>query len=144
MLNQRRSFTAEETRGAATTLPRSIMWSTVLNSSLGLAIVLTVCYIWGDMDELRETPTGYPFIQIFYNATQSLAGTSIMAIIVLLTLLGSTIAVTATASRQIWSFSRDEGVPFSSVISRVSWESHGLTVQTSLISTGQSGLECPC
>lgn len=128
MLSQRRCLTAEETRGAATTLPRSIMWSTVLNSALGLAMVLTVCYTWGDMDELRETPTGYPFIQIFYNATQSLAGTSVMTIIVLITLLGSTIAVAATASRQIWSFSRDKGVPYSSIVSQVSYQSHGLTI----------------
>lgn len=114
---------AEETRNAATTLPRSIMWSMVLNATLGLAMVITICYTLGDVDEIRETPTGYPFIQVFYNTTQSLAGASIMIMVIILTLLASTIAVTATASRQIWSFARDRGVPFSSAVSRVSWTS---------------------
>lgn len=112
---------AEETRNAATTLPRSIMWSTVLNAILGLAMAITICYTWGDIDEVRETVTGYPFIQIFYNTTQSLAGTTVMVLIVILTILASTIAVTATASRQLWSFARDNGLPFSPSISRVSW-----------------------
>lgn len=95
------------------------MWSVVLNSLLGLAMVITICYTYGDMAAISQTPTGYPFIEVFHNSTQSLAGTSIMTIIVILTILASTVAVTATASRQIWSFARDNGVPFSAAVSRV-------------------------
>lgn len=97
------------------------MWSTVLNATLGLAMVITICYTLGDVDEIRETPTGYPFIQVFYNVTQSLAGASIMVTIIILTIFASTIAVTAAASRQAWSFARDKGAPFSSAVSRLSW-----------------------
>lgn len=97
------------------------MWSVFLNASLGLAMIVTICYTYGDMEALGETSTGYAFIQLFYNTTHSLVGTSIMTIIVILTILASTIAVTATASRQIWSFARDKGVPFSGAIARVSW-----------------------
>jgi len=100
------------------------MWSTVLNSTLGLAIVITICYTWGNMDAIAATKTGYPFIQVFYNTTHSMAGAIIMTTIVILTLLGSAIATTATASRQIWSFARDQGVPFSAFISRVSIKLH--------------------
>ncbi|KAF7503562.1 hypothetical protein GJ744_003635 [Endocarpon pusillum] len=110
---------SEETKNAARTLPRSIMWSTCLNSLLGLAMVITICYTIGDIDSVLETETGYPFIQIFYNTTQSLAGASVMTVVIILTILASTIATTASASRQIWSFARDKGVPFSSTISRV-------------------------
>lgn len=95
------------------------MWSTILNIILGLAMVITICYTMGDLESIGESRTGYPFIQIFYNTTQSLVGASIMTIIVILTLLASAIAVTATASRQIWSFARDNGVPFSSTVARV-------------------------
>jgi choline transport protein len=91
----------------------------LLNSLLGLAMVITVCYTWGDTTSLVESSTHYPFIQIFYNTTHNLAGTSIMTTIIIITIVGSGIAVTATASRQIWSFARDNGVPFSIVISRV-------------------------
>ena len=55
--------------------------------------------------------TGYPFIQVFYNATQSYAGATIMTVIIVLTLVSSAIAEVATASRQLWSFARDKGIP---------------------------------
>ena len=84
-------------------------------------MIITICYTWGDMDEIRLTRTGFPFIQVFYNTTQSLAGTSIMVMIIVLTILASALAVNATASRQLWSFARDRGVPCSQLLSRVSW-----------------------
>ncbi|KAF7508236.1 hypothetical protein GJ744_009533 [Endocarpon pusillum] len=111
---------SEETKNAAITLPRTIMWSTALNSALGFAMVITIVFTWGNIEEIRQTPTLFPFIQVFYNTTQSLPGTAIMTVIIILTLLASAIAVTATASRQIWAFARDNGVPFSASISRVS------------------------
>lgn len=111
---------AEEVENAATTLPKSIMWSSFLNSILGLVMVITICYTWGDMDEIRLTKTGFPFIQIFYNTTQSRTGTSLMVMIIILTILSSVLAGHATASRQLWSFARDHGVPCSQHFSRVS------------------------
>lgn len=121
---------AEETKNAAITLPRTIMWSTALNAALGFAMVITIVFTWGDMEEIRQTPTIFPFIQVFYNTTQSLPGTAVMTVIIILTLLASTIAVTATASRQIWSFARDNGVPFSASVSRVSFLSKSKTQLT--------------
>lgn len=95
------------------------MFTTALNAVMGFAMVITIVFTWGDMEQIRQTPTLYPFIEVFYNSTRSLAGTAIMTAIVILTLVASTIAGLATASRQIWSFARDNGVPFSDVISRV-------------------------
>ena len=61
--------------------------------------------------ETDDSYIGYPFIQLFYNTTNSLAGTNIMTLVVILTLTSSAIAEVATASRQIWSFARDRGIP---------------------------------
>lgn len=94
--------TAEEVENAARSLPRSIMWSTYLNASLGFIMVITLIFTWGDMSEIAQTPTLYPFIQVFYNTTKSNAGTTVMALIVMLPLVGSVIACIAAASRQIW------------------------------------------
>ncbi len=60
---------------------------------------------------MTDTIQGYPFIQVFFNTTHSYAGTNIMTLIIILTLTSSAIAEVATASRQIWSFARDKGVP---------------------------------
>lgn len=110
---------AEEIKDAASTLPRSIMWSMVLNATLGFLMVVTLIFTWGNLSEIAETATGMPFLQILFNVTGSLAAVDILAAVVIITLTASVIAVVATASRQIWAFARDNGVPFSSVLAHV-------------------------
>lgn len=86
-------------------------------------MIVTLCFCMGNPDDILESPVGlagYPFIQIFFNATNSLAGTTIMVVIVLVALTGSVVAEIATASRQLWSFARDNGVPFSATVAKVS------------------------
>ena len=113
-LGSQLTFTpAEEISEAARTLPKAIMWSTYLNSILGFAIVVTLVFTWGDMQAIAATPTEYPFLAVFNNATHSHAGSRLLAAILIITLTVSCIAVVATASRQIWAFARDNGVPFS-------------------------------
>lgn len=74
----------------------------------------------GDASEIVQTPTGYPFIQIFYNSTKSYSATNVMVTILIVTLTSSTISEVATGSRQLWSFARDKGVPFHGMLSHVS------------------------
>ncbi len=113
------SQTAEEIKDASRTLPRAIMYGVALNSMLGLMLLVTMCFCLGDVASVIETPTGYPFIQIFYNTTKSLTGTNIMVSIAVINLTGACIAEVATASRQLWAFARDNGVPFSNQFAKV-------------------------
>lgn len=110
---------AEEIKDAASTLPKSIMWSMGLNAFLGFLMVVTLIFTWGNLSEIAETETGMPFLQILFDVTDSLAAVDIPAAAVIITLTASVIAVVATASRQIWAFARDNGVPFSRIISQV-------------------------
>ncbi|KAK3066438.1 hypothetical protein LTR53_017215, partial [Teratosphaeriaceae sp. CCFEE 6253] len=110
---------SEETESASRSLPRSIMWSTYVNAFLGFIMVITLIFTLGDLDEILASPTGWPFLQVFYNVTQSYAGTSVMALLLMLPLTGSVIACVATASRQIWAFARDNGVPFSATVRHI-------------------------
>ncbi|KAK5109723.1 hypothetical protein LTR62_006563 [Meristemomyces frigidus] len=107
---------SEEIESAARGLPRSIMWSTYANATLGLVMIVTLIFTWGDMDSIIASTTGYPFLAVFYNTTHSLAGTNVLALLVILPLVGSVTACVATASRQIWAFSRDNGVPYSGFV----------------------------
>lgn len=95
------------------------MWSTYLNSFLGLIVVVTLIFTWGDMEAIATSPTGYPFLAVFDNTTNSHAGSSVLAAILVITLTASCVAVVATASRQIWAFARDNGVPFSAFLRQV-------------------------
>ena len=96
------------------------MWSTYLNSFLGLLMVVTLIFTWGDGDKIAKTATGYPFIQVLFNVTKSLAATDVLSSILIITLTASVIACVATASRQLWAFARDRGVPFSETVAYVS------------------------
>jgi amino acid transporter len=87
--------------------------SVCTNAACGFLVLVTVCFTLGDVDDILVTPTRYPFMQVFYNATESLPGTNTMTAILVLTLTASTITEVATASRQLWSFARDRGLPFS-------------------------------
>ncbi|EMD00338.1 hypothetical protein BAUCODRAFT_119879 [Baudoinia panamericana UAMH 10762] len=99
---------SEEISGASLALPRAIMWPQYLNSFLRFVVVVTLIFTMGDLDEISASATGYPFIQVFYNTTNSLAGTDTMSLLLILSLFGS-----------IWAFARDNGVPFSATIQHV-------------------------
>ena len=79
----------------------------------------TLCFTITDPAAILDTATGYPFIQLFYNVTKSHTGTNIMSAIIVITLVCAVISEVATASRQIWSFARDKGLPFSPFLSKV-------------------------
>jgi choline transport protein len=82
-------------------------------------MAVTLIFTVGDIDSVLETATLQPFIQVFYNATGSLGGTTVMTTIIILLLVSCCISEVATASRQIWSFARDKGVPGSTWLSEV-------------------------
>ncbi|RLL98784.1 hypothetical protein CFD26_106363 [Aspergillus turcosus] len=137
---------SEEIKDAAETLPKAMMSAVAVNGVLGFVMVVTLCFTLGDVDSILSTPTGFPFIQIFYNTTNNYAATNTMTAILVITLTASTITEVATASRQLWSFARDQGLPFSSFFAYVTpgWNiplnsvmvSLAVTILLSLINIG--------
>ena len=83
-------------------------------------MILTFCFCIGDIDSAISTPTGQPYIQVFYNATGSRAGTTVMVVLIALLTLCNTVNNVASASRQLYAFARDGGLPYSSTLSYVS------------------------
>ncbi|KAK4213058.1 amino acid/polyamine transporter I [Rhypophila decipiens] len=110
---------AEEIKDASVVLPRAIMWAAVMNGSLGWIMNITFAFTLGDVYSILESPTHYPFIQVFYDVTKSQAGTAIMTAIIIVNITSACISTVATVSRQTWSFARDGGLPGSSFISKV-------------------------
>ncbi|EME38970.1 amino acid transporter-like protein [Dothistroma septosporum NZE10] len=110
---------SEEVKDAGNTVPKAILGAFWFNCFLGFIMAVTMCFCLGDVESILASPTGYPFIQVFYNVTQSYAGASILTLILILTLTSSAIAEIATASRQLWSFARDKGMPGHSWLSHI-------------------------
>jgi amino acid transporter len=80
-------------------------------------------YTIGPLDIALDSATGYPFIDLFYNATQSHAAASVMTSVIIICETAAAIAVLAAASRQLWAFARNRGLPFSSFFApvRIIW-----------------------
>jgi len=81
--------------------------------------MLTILFCIGDLTTVLGGKTGFPFIQIFYDSVGNVAGATTMAAVVLALTWACAIGITTTASRMTWSFARDRGTPFSSVLMKV-------------------------
>ncbi|KAK5131032.1 hypothetical protein LTR08_001382 [Meristemomyces frigidus] len=110
---------SEETDDASRTVPMVIVWAVASNALMLLVVGVTYIFCLGDLDSVLNSSTGQPVIQVFYNTTQSVAGTSVMVAVIIVILLSACVGQVATASRQMWSFARDKGFPFSSWLEQV-------------------------
>ena len=111
---------SEETRNASLVLPWATFSAILINGFFGFVMTISFCFTLGSSTAILQTHTGYPFIQSFYDATGSYAGASIMVAIIITTITSSCISTVATVSRQMWSFARDNALPFSPIIAHVS------------------------
>lgn len=109
----------EEVRNPSLIVPRSIMGSITINGLLGFGMIIAMLYSATDIDAAIETPTGYPFMEIFYQATGSINGTAGMTALIIVMTLSATVGVIASTSRMLWAFSRDNAMPFSQTLAKV-------------------------
>ncbi|KAK5207732.1 hypothetical protein LTR99_010850 [Exophiala xenobiotica] len=105
---------SEELRDASRVLPQSMIATTVFNGAMGWIILITFSFVLGNLDDVISSPTGQPYIAVFYTATESYAGASVLSALVIFMAIFCNLSITATASRQLWSFARDQGMPLSS------------------------------
>lgn len=110
---------AEEVSNAAVNIPRAILGAMLINGAIGFAMMITLLYCLGDVETVLESPTGFPFIQVFSDSVRNVAGATVMAAVVLALTWACAIGITTTASRMVWSFARDRGLPFSKWIGKV-------------------------
>ncbi|KAL1965586.1 hypothetical protein VTN77DRAFT_5670 [Rasamsonia byssochlamydoides] len=110
---------SEEIHNAARVVPQSILTSMVVNGVLGLGMLITTLFSLGNIQQALASRTGYPFMEIFLQATNSVAGSAVMASIITILGLCATVGMMASASRMFWAFSRDHGMPGWKLLSRL-------------------------
>ncbi|USW54086.1 Putative amino acid/polyamine transporter I [Septoria linicola] len=114
---------AEEVSNAAINIPKAILSAMIVNGAVGFVMLVTILYCLGDTDSVLNTPTGFPFIQVFQNSVQDIAGATAMTALVTFLTWACANGITTTASRMAWSFARDRGLPLSPTLSRISAKS---------------------
>jgi choline transport protein len=92
----------------------------VMNFSASFLLLLVVLFRAGDIAEAIASPTGQPYIAILLNATQSTAGNAVMVAYIIFALIFCATNMVTTSSRQLFSFARDNGLPYSAWLAKVS------------------------
>ncbi|ORY01977.1 amino acid/polyamine transporter I [Clohesyomyces aquaticus] len=112
---------SEEIVSAASVVPQALVYSVLINGSLALAMAIALVFCMGDIEAALEAQMTmiYPALEIFLQAVKSKTGAILMASIVLVLATACGVGAYATASRMIWSFSRDKGLPFSGTLVKV-------------------------
>ena len=118
---------AEETQNAAIASPKAMFISIIFNGALGLAALIAILICTDDLKDALESPTGFAFMTIFQQTTQSVAGAMIMSIIIFLMQMFAAIGIMAAASRMLWAFARDRGVPGWKTLIKVRATAHCFT-----------------
>ncbi|KAG7423273.1 Choline transport protein [Fusarium oxysporum f. sp. raphani] len=115
---------AEELPHASRNVPIAIMGSIGINGILGLAFILVLLFSSDTLERLLQTPTGFPFVQLYLDVTKSHAGTTILTIFIVLMALAGAVAGLTSTSRTLWAFARDDATPFSAFLSTVKRNEH--------------------
>ncbi len=128
---------AEELKNAAWILPRSMIATAVMNYVLGFITIsisvqpdfrnprstdshiVTLVLCLGNLDNAINSPTGQPYVEVLLNATQSRGAAVTLTTVMLILLISCAVNTVTTSSRQLWSFARDGGPPFSAWLARV-------------------------
>lgn len=96
-----------------------MVWTLVLNGTTGLVMIVTYAFCVSDIDEAMKFQTGFAFIQVFFNSTGSVRAATGMTAVIMVMRFCAAISNVATASRQVYAFSRDKGLPFSGTLAKV-------------------------
>ncbi|CAI7600804.1 unnamed protein product [Penicillium crustosum] len=113
------SHMTEEMTHASRDAPKAIILSVIMGGVTGLLFLLTLCFCMGDIEATANSSTGVPVIQIFYDSTQSKVGTCILASMITVIIMVTSISLVAEGSRSVYAFARDHGLPFSGLWSEV-------------------------
>ena len=90
-----------------------MVYGLAINGAMSFAFMICVLFCLGDPEAALTTPTGYPIIEVLYNATGSKAATIALMSFVIFNGMIAMFSSLASVSRLTWAFARDHGLPFS-------------------------------
>lgn len=143
MLN---SFIGEEVQNPAVSVPRSMISAVVINGVLAFGWIIALLFSIGDVEAALKSPTGYPIIEIFYQATGSVGAATAMMCAIITVAFFAVLGILASTSRLTWAFARDKGLPFSNFFAHVRMipicctATHHAIARSTRITRSRSGL----
>lgn len=110
---------AEEAHEPERKIPIAIMGTVAIGFLTSFTYVIAMFFCIRNLDAIVNSNTGFPILDIYYQALQNKAGTLVLTTLFLLTAWGCNISGQTWMARLCWSFSRDNGLPGSHIWARV-------------------------
>ncbi len=113
---------SEEIQSAPIVVPRALIYTILINGTLAFAIIVALLFCATDLEAAVAAADTlfYPSLQIFQSALNSTVGAVVLGSVILVLSIAASVEICASASRMIWSFSRDRGLPFHQFMVKVS------------------------
>lgn len=113
------SHLAEEVHGADRVIPIAILGTVTIGMVTSITYSIAMFFSVRNLLEIINHGTGLPILDIYYQALSNKTGALCLGVLILLTGCGCTISSHTWQARLCWSFSRDNGLPFSKYLSIV-------------------------
>lgn len=110
---------AEELIHPERDVPIAIMGTVAIGFITSFSYLIAMFFSIKDLDELFNSVTGVPILDIYYQVLGNKAGAIVLEVLVLLTAIGCNINSHTWQARLCWSFARDNGLPGSRYWSKV-------------------------
>lgn len=110
---------AEEVLNPARDIPIAIIGTVTIGFVTSFCYSIAMFFSIRNLDDILNSSTGMPILDIYKQALGSTPGAICLGMLILLTACGCTIASHTWQARLCWSFSRDNGLPFSKYLSIV-------------------------
>ncbi|KAL6452583.1 HNM1 Choline transport protein [Candida maltosa Xu316] len=116
---------SEETAQPEKDIPKAVLTTVAIGFATSFTFVIAMFFCITDLDQVMNSATGLPILDIFYQALKNKAGALCLGALVYITASGCTIASCTFQNRVCFSFARDNGLPFSKYLSIIDPKSGG-------------------
>ena len=111
---------AEEIPNPSRNVPRAIMWPILLGFCIAWPFAVACVASITDLEKVLGGQTGFPLLTIYYQATGSKAGATVLLTMFIICFFGCLTACITTCCRTLWAVSRDDALPYSKYWMKVS------------------------
>ena len=104
---------SEETPQPERDVPKAVLSTVAIGFVTSFTFVIAMFFCINDLEQVMNSTTGLPILDIFYQALRNKAGALCLGALIFCTASGCTIACQTFQARIAFSFSRDNGMPWS-------------------------------
>ena len=134
---------AEEVPNPKRNIPKGIAVQLIVGTITTFTFYIAILYAITDINDVFTSPISeFPLAAIYLQATRSQAGTAGLLALFIIDQVAAIPSAYLTAGRMLWTMARDEAVPFSSTVARVSPRHRNPFVATLLIGIACTLLGC--